>query len=497
MFRSLRNRLASTSQRRPVRHETHLHLEALEDRWMPSQTPMNPCGMVGAARVGSAPAAPSLVAIDNSNSQISLQWNRVSNATSYLVDEWECVRGTWQWVEIASYNSNIFGCSIRNLSGSITYYFDVAAVNSSGTTWAPFQSATTVDHPLASGTYTAVNGSLFGPNGPSFTDVHQGGVGDCWLMASFAEVAARAPSDIKNMFTYVGTNNENGTIVSLYSVRLYDSKGIAHSVLVDTELPSDGNLYDHPANGVLWVALAEKAYAQANGSRWVTTGNGGSDSYNALNGGSPSWALQAITGKPASYFSINPSNIASALNSGKLVVIDSSSHPASSSIVDGHAYAVVACASTGTMPFEVYNPWGAGTYTTYNGHQVYGSIFYCNGAFLQQNYLGQEIGVGAAYAHGNLDGAFGVAVVQVSMKESAASVASFMQAVQTTSAVMPGNAPNAGTISASAELPTVLARETHSAEQPASDALWMEAGQLDRAGRLLGQTDLLFRAPLC
>ena len=189
----------------------------------------------------------------------------------------------------------------------------MGAYNAAGTSWASFQTrrppaaAAEVDHPAAATAYTPVSGSLFGANGPSYLDVQQGNVGDCWLMASLAEVAARDPQDIVNMFTADGTTVENGAAVSLYKVRFFNSDGVAEYVTVDTELPSGGGYYDQAANGVLWAALAEKAYAEANGAGFVTTGNEGSDSYDALNGGDPSWALQAITGKPASDFSINPS----------------------------------------------------------------------------------------------------------------------------------------------------------------------------------------------
>ena len=53
------------------------------------------------------------------------------------------------------------------------------------------------EHPAAATGYSNVNGTLFGPNGPSYLDVEQGGVGDCWLMASLAEVAARDPADVR------------------------------------------------------------------------------------------------------------------------------------------------------------------------------------------------------------------------------------------------------------------------------------------------------------
>ena len=55
-------------------------------------------------------------------------------------------------------------------------------------------------------------------------DVQQGQVGDCWLMASLAEVAARDPQDIRNMFTADGTAVENGATVSLYTVRFFNQR---------------------------------------------------------------------------------------------------------------------------------------------------------------------------------------------------------------------------------------------------------------------------------
>ena len=78
-------------------------------------------------------------------------------------------------------------------------------------------------NPAADTAYSPVSGSLFGANGPSYLDVQQGNVGDCWLMASLAEVAARDPSDIRNMFTDLGSATENGSVVELYKVRFFNS----------------------------------------------------------------------------------------------------------------------------------------------------------------------------------------------------------------------------------------------------------------------------------
>ena len=68
------------------------------------------------------------------------------------------------------------------------------------------------------------------------------------------------------MFTDLGTYVENGVQVHVWSVHFYDTTGVSRSVIVDNELPVDpyGNtMSDKVYNGVLWVALAEKAYIQA------------------------------------------------------------------------------------------------------------------------------------------------------------------------------------------------------------------------------------------
>ncbi len=255
-----------------------------------------------------------------------------------------------------------------------------------------------VDHPAAGAGYVPVYGSLFGANGPSYLDVQQGVARDCWLLASLAEVAARNPADITSMFSYAGTTIENGSTVSLYSVRFYNNSGLATYVTVDTELPGGGSSYDQPANNVLWVALAEKAYAQANGMGMVTTQNVGSDAYSALNGGYPYWALDAITGKTAGYYVINPTDAASAWNAGQLVVMCTGT-PVSSDIVGNHCYAMVAYNASSSMPFELFNPWGTNSSGwapgTYNGNPVYG-LFNANAAFVSQNFITQAVGTGAA-----------------------------------------------------------------------------------------------------
>src|SRR5262249_10931831 len=91
-------------------------------------------------------------------------------------------------------------------------------------------------------TYQTVTGELFGPGGPSYKDVQQTRLGDCWLLASLAEVAVRMPWDIQGLFI----NNYDGT----YTVRFFNG-ATADYVTVDSELPQLGGsvAFDVPVVG--------------------------------------------------------------------------------------------------------------------------------------------------------------------------------------------------------------------------------------------------------
>lgn len=358
-----------------------------------------------------APAAPTLTAAATSSSTASLNWTASTGATSYTIEEY--VNNAW--VNLGTVSSTQISATISNLSASTTYGYEVGATNAYGTTWSAYKSITTpaasvtVNEPAiaAGSSYTLVTGSLFGANGPQFTDVHQGQVGDCWLLSSLAATAARYPSDITSMFTAAGTAVENGTTVNLWKVRFYNASGVAEYVTVDNLLPKTSSYfeYDSPTNGVLWVALAEKAYAEANGMGYVTTSNLNQDSYAALNSGSPTWALQAITGKAASGYAVNPTNLAAAWNAGDIICIDSS-YKANDNLIVGdssgtHAYAVVGYNAGSSTPFEVYNPWGASSAVngtvSYNGHQVYGGTFWASTSLIAADYAEMDFGAKMKY----------------------------------------------------------------------------------------------------
>jgi len=198
---------------------------------------------------------------------------------------------------------------------------------------------------------------LYGATGsPVISDVNQGSLGDCYFMASIAEIAKLEPAAIKNMITDNGDNT--------YGVRFFEG-GKAVYVTVDGELPVGGTrangsnlLY---ANGSdLWPALVEKAYAE------LTLREDGQDSANSYAGIAGGWAdpLTEITGKSyntyvnphtASAFDSTAKTLAAALASGEEAIYGSISSV--SGLVSSHMYSVTGV-DTAHDVVTLRNPWG-------------------------------------------------------------------------------------------------------------------------------------------
>ena len=276
-----------------------------------------------------------------------------------------------------------------------------------GTNWTPLSGtglqnelsswslATT--HPLADTSYAPLGGTLFAAGGPSFMDVQQGAAADCWLLASLAETAARRPNDIRNMFVYDGTAVENGFVVGVYSVLVHANDGSPRYVTVDTEFPSGGTYYDQPINYVLWAALAEKAYAEANGAGYVGSNNTNDNAYNALNFGDPSNALRAITGLSAgSYVTNAQTDLGAAWNAGKLIVLNTPTTPNSSWIVGNHCYAMVDYQPSSGQPYKIFNPWGVNPVTGLSPDTTKFGLFTANMNYVLANFSSVSFGNAAA-----------------------------------------------------------------------------------------------------
>jgi hypothetical protein len=223
-------------------------------------------------------------------------------------------------------------------------------------------------------TYKTSTLPLYGASGaPTYQDVNQGYLGDCYFLSSLGEVALKDPSAIENMISA----NGNGT----YSVRFFVN-GQPDYVTVNSQLPvmggyewANGSQLEF-ANGKTddWVALVEKAYAQLNAQTNAPHGmelNSASDSYAGITAGNGS-ALTLVTDQPETGTSLyaNEStsalgsilaNLASSFSAGEEVLM-STPWNSSGNLVADHMYMVTGVnAATGAL--TVHNPWN----TAYSG----------------------------------------------------------------------------------------------------------------------------------
>ncbi|MBD0265780.1 MAG: hypothetical protein ICV78_24575 [Tolypothrix sp. Co-bin9] len=215
------------------------------------------------------------------------------------------------------------------------------------------------DRPTASNgaSYQAINGSLF-KNGISADDVKQGILGDCYYLATLSSIAREKPNYIKNMFIDNGDNT--------FTVRFFNN-AVANYVTVDRYLPTNayGQLIyassgssNKNSSSELWVALAEKAYAQLGESGWsrpsYTT-----NAYSSIAGGWMDYATSQVTGLDAAgkeVTNMTKTQLIDLVNSNK-VLTAGFVYGADYGVVNNHAYTVTNYnAANGT--FSLRNPWG-------------------------------------------------------------------------------------------------------------------------------------------
>ena len=216
------------------------------------------------------------------------------------------------------------------------------------------------DEPVMSGSglsYQTVVGNLF--NGaPSRNDAKQGQLGDCYFIAAVASLADKNVDAVRNLFI----DNNDGT----YTVRFYaDSNRAADYVTVNRKLPTRSGRLEYSGYGLsatssattVWIALAEKAYAQ-----WNETGNSGRDgtnTYASIEGGWMSYVNAQVLGTSSSNYSFSTTpkqTLINAISGNKAITLGTKSTVADG-LVGGHAYSVTGYnASTDT--FTLYNPWG-------------------------------------------------------------------------------------------------------------------------------------------
>jgi hypothetical protein len=396
----------------PRERQARLELESLEARVLMSATIAAGPGLtntdVAAVQTTSsvstvvfhvpAPSAPVYQTFSDEPNEIDFSWQPASWASGYEIEVINSSNGSMT----TYYPGSATNYSILGLRQTNLYAVDVAAYGIGGTTWGKLQYAITDFTPDSSKPYSPADAGipLWGASGPSPYDVRQGNEGDCWLIASLSEVADRAPQDIENMFHYDGTTVESGQTVGLYTIRFFNESNQPVYITVDTTLPLGGFWEDSVAtqNGaVLWVALAEKAYAEANYFGYVTTNHDGLDAYSVLDSGYAQWALTAITGQNANNIvSVNSDSLNTAWNDGDFVIL-ATQNPSNPYIVPNHAYAVLG--SDGGHSFELLNPWGLdhgfAPKTTSTGQEVW-DLFWVDMAFIDQNFVSISMEVSGA-----------------------------------------------------------------------------------------------------
>lgn len=221
-----------------------------------------------------------------------------------------------------------------------------------------------VDVPALAGQatgYTRSTGTLFNV-GPTLADAKQGMIGDCYFIAALGSIAGRSQQAIRDIFD----DNGDGTFTVRFFGRNSSGAATADYVTVDRRLPTQsGGILAYAGYGfsatnastVLWIGLAEKAYAQWNETQ--RAGRDGTNSYAGIEGGwmaNVNFQILGYNSTNYSFATATQQTLISALDSG-LAVTTGTKPSVSSGLVGSHAYSITGY-NRSTGRFTVLNPWG-------------------------------------------------------------------------------------------------------------------------------------------
>lgn len=209
------------------------------------------------------------------------------------------------------------------------------------------------------------------------SDVRQGSIGDCYLLASLAAIAQQNPEAIRRMIRA----NEDGTYtVTLYQhhspLAFWEPRFEPVEVTVTPDFPTRNGapVFAHPGDASggeqeLWVMLIEKAYAQSHSSYGAIEGGFGSDAMQHLTGAPSEWHLpQAVSFSDlADHFEAGHAMTASSLADLRLEVgelsLDIPDFTRSNPLYQGNALHAsheyyVSGIDRAAQTISLRNPWG-------------------------------------------------------------------------------------------------------------------------------------------
>ena len=209
---------------------------------------------------------------------------------------------------------------------------------------------------IANAEYAEIEDGEVFVDGASLTDVQQGRIANCYLLAALGSIAHTNPDLLNQLIT----DNGDGT----YTVHFQGSMG---DVTIDDDFPvyagSQSTVFAETNTGgdnpELWVAIIEKAFAE------------GSGGYEDTEYGWAHEALVQLTGQ-SSYSKgdtsdYSPEELQAAIANGQSVTAssltkdDAKKADLGTGIISNHAYVVtdVRQNEAGEWEVVVYNPWGS------------------------------------------------------------------------------------------------------------------------------------------